>query len=99
MLTEATLSVEKELNPWESAVQRFDEAAELLKLDDGMRKVLVSPSMELTVNIPIVLDDGRIVESGRHEELKESNGRYAYLHALQQGPGIAAGAGSRGEAC
>jgi glutamate dehydrogenase (NAD(P)+) len=76
MLTEATLSVEKELNPWESAVQRFDEAAELLKLDDGMRKVLVSPSMELTVNIPIVLDDGRI------EVFKG----YRVQHSIARGP-------------
>ena len=76
MLTEATLSVEKELNPWESAVQRFDEAAELLKLDDGMRKVLVFPSMELTVNIPIVLDDGRI------EVFKG----YRVQHSIARGP-------------
>src|SRR5436305_14553682 len=60
MLLEATPSVDLEVNPWESAVHRFNEAAELLHLDDGMRKVLEQPAMELTVHIPVMLDDGRI---------------------------------------
>src|SRR5881628_3076809 len=57
---EAPALVELEVNPWESAIHRFNEAAELLKLDDGMRKVLQQPAMELTVHIPVMLDDGRI---------------------------------------
>src|SRR5579883_2242695 len=60
MVTQAAPAAESEINPWESAAHRFDEAAELLKLDDGMRKVLRTPAMELTVNIPVILDDGRI---------------------------------------
>jgi glutamate dehydrogenase (NAD(P)+) len=77
MLLEATTpSVDQEINPWESAAHRFDEAAELLKLDDGMRKVLRSPAMELTVNIPVVLDDGRIeVFTG-----------YRVQHSIARGP-------------
>ncbi|MBV8068615.1 MAG: Glu/Leu/Phe/Val dehydrogenase [Acidobacteriaceae bacterium] len=77
MLLEATTpSVDQEINPWESAAHRFDEAAELLRLDDGMRKVLRSPAMELTVNIPVVLDDGRIeVFTG-----------YRVQHSIARGP-------------
>src|SRR3954451_22839752 len=76
MLVEATTSVDLEVNPWESASHRFDEAAELLKLDDGMRKVLGRPSMELTVNIPVMLDDGRIeVFTG-----------YRVQHSIARGP-------------
>ncbi len=78
MLLEATstLSVDQEINPWQSAAHRFDEAAELLKLDDGMRKVLRSPAMELSVNIPVVLDDGRIeVFTG-----------YRVQHSIARGP-------------
>ncbi len=76
MLLEATPSVELEVNPWESAAHRFDEAAELLKLDDGVRKVLRLPTMELTVNIPVSLDDGRIeVFTG-----------YRVQHSIARGP-------------
>jgi glutamate dehydrogenase (NAD(P)+) len=71
-----TLSIDQEVNPWESAAHRFDEAAELLKLDDGIRKVLRSPTMELTVNIPVLLDDGRIeVFTG-----------YRVQHSIARGP-------------
>jgi glutamate dehydrogenase (NAD(P)+) len=76
MILESTPSVEREINPWESAAYRFDEAAELLKLDDGIRKVLRTPAMELTVNIPIMLDDGRIeVFTG-----------YRVQHSIARGP-------------
>ncbi len=76
MLAEATTSVDLEVNPWESAAHRFDEAAELLRLDDGMRKVLRQPTMELTVNIPVMLDDGRIeVFTG-----------YRVQHSIARGP-------------
>ncbi len=69
-------SIEREINPWESAAHRFDEAAELLKLDDGMRKVLRTPAMELTVNFPVMLDDGRIeVFTG-----------YRVQHSIARGP-------------
>jgi glutamate dehydrogenase (NAD(P)+) len=76
MLLETTASVDQEINPWHSAAHRFDEAAERLNLDDGMRKVLRSPAMELTVNIPVVLDDGRIeVFTG-----------YRVQHSIARGP-------------
>ncbi len=76
MIAETTQSVELEVNPWESAAHRFDEAAELLKLEDGMRKVLRTPAMELTVNFPVALDDGRIeVFTG-----------YRVQHSIARGP-------------
>src|SRR5579883_1364308 len=77
MVTQAAPAAESEINPWESAAHRFDEAAELLKLDDGMRKVLRTPAMELTVNIPVILDDGGIeVFTG-----------YRVQHSIARGPG------------
>ncbi|MGH9621037.1 MAG: Glu/Leu/Phe/Val family dehydrogenase, partial [Bryobacteraceae bacterium] len=77
MATDAAgMAAEAEINPWESAAHRFDEAAELLKLNDGIRKVLRTPGLELTVNFPALLDDGRIeVFTG-----------YRVQHSLARGP-------------
>jgi len=59
MILEAIPSSEKETNPWVSAEARFNEAAELLGLDEGLRKILSSPALELKVSVPVLLDDGR----------------------------------------
>src|SRR5438552_15543001 len=55
-----SISLQNEKNPWLAAAARFDEAAWRLKLDDGMRKVLGTPTKELTVHIPVQMDDGRL---------------------------------------
>src|SRR5690348_18308959 len=55
-----SISIEDEKNPWLAAAARFDEAARRLRLDDGMCKVLRSPAREITVHIPVELDDGRL---------------------------------------
>ena len=59
MILEAIPSSEKETNPWVSAEARFDEAAELLGLDEGLRKILRTAALELKVSVPVILDDGR----------------------------------------
>ncbi|MEQ1947468.1 MAG: Glu/Leu/Phe/Val dehydrogenase [Bryobacteraceae bacterium] len=65
-----------ELNPLISAEARFDDAARRLGLDEGMQKVLRSPAREVTVNIPVLLDDGRIeVFTG-----------YRVQHSIARGP-------------
>jgi glutamate dehydrogenase (NAD(P)+) len=67
----------QEHNPWVSAEARFDNAAEKLNLDAGTRKILRSPTRELTVNIPVMLDDGRLeVFTG-----------YRVQHSIARGPG------------
>ncbi|HKG21114.1 MAG TPA: Glu/Leu/Phe/Val dehydrogenase [Blastocatellia bacterium] len=48
----------KEDNPFESMMQRFDEAARLLKLDPNVYTILRWPNRELTVYIPVLMDDG-----------------------------------------
>jgi len=58
--TSGVLSHTKEINPFDEMASRFDHAAELLKLDPGMRKVLRTPIKEVKVAIPVVMDDGRI---------------------------------------
>jgi glutamate dehydrogenase (NAD(P)+) len=70
------ISAENEKNPWLAAAARFDDAANRLKLDEGMRKVLGTPSRELTVHIPVQLDDGRLeVFTG-----------YRVQHSMARGP-------------
>jgi glutamate dehydrogenase (NAD(P)+) len=51
---------QRELNPWLAAEARFRQAAALLKLDSGMQKVLATPGREVTVAIPVMLDDGSL---------------------------------------
>ena len=70
------LNTTDEFNPWKNAAIRFENAATRLNLDDGMRKILKTPAKELTVAIPIVLDDGRIeVFTG-----------YRVQHSIARGP-------------
>ncbi len=71
------MTLEQEKNPWLAAEVRFDDAAAKLGLDDGMRKVLKSPAREMTVHIPVQLDDGRLeVFTG-----------YRVQHSIARGPG------------
>ena len=44
-------------NPYEIAVEQFDNAARYLDLSDGMKDVLRKPKRELSVNFPVELDD------------------------------------------
>ena len=73
----ADAAFERETNPWVAAETRFDEAATRLQLDDGLCKVLRNPSREITVHIPVRLDDGRLeVFTG-----------YRVQHSIARGPG------------
>lgn len=48
----------KEENPFESMMQRFDEAAKRLDLDPNIYKILRWPNREITLYIPVLMDDG-----------------------------------------
>lgn len=48
----------KEENPFESMMQRFDEAASRLNLDPNIYKILRWPNREITIYIPVMMDDG-----------------------------------------
>ncbi|MDZ4799002.1 MAG: Glu/Leu/Phe/Val dehydrogenase [Bryobacteraceae bacterium] len=77
MITEVERhSAEQELNPWLAAEARFNEAAERLGMEDGLRKILKTPAREITVAIPVGLDDGRLeVFTG-----------YRVQHSIARGP-------------
>ncbi len=72
-----SVTPETEVNPWASQEARFDIAARKLNLDDGMWKVLRMPTREITLHIPVQMDDGRIeVFTG-----------YRVQHSVARGPG------------
>src|ERR1051326_5048119 len=75
-MSPVAISHDNEKNPWLAAAARFDEAASRLGIDDGMRKVLGTPAREITVHIPVQLDDGRLeVFTG-----------YRVQHSVARGP-------------
>ncbi len=64
-------------NPFEAMMSRFDHAARLLELDEGLYKVLRAPEKQITVSIPIMLDNGKVeVFTG-----------YRVLYNTSRGPG------------
>lgn len=54
------VTLDQEINPWEAQSARFEFAARKLNLDQGLWKVLSSPSREVIVHFPVAMDDGRI---------------------------------------
>lgn len=66
----------EEVNPWEAQVARSDMAAKMLKLDDGLWKILREPSREIIVHIPVQLDDGRL----------ETFTGFRVQHSIDRGP-------------
>ncbi len=52
--------MEDRFDPFEVAQRQFDEAAEILGLDDGLRQILRTPERMLEVRLPVRMDDGSI---------------------------------------
>jgi len=71
-----THTIEQESNPWEQQAARFNLAAEKLKLDEGLWRVLRQPNREIIVHIPVALDNGQLeVFTG-----------YRVQHSIARGP-------------
>ena len=65
------------INPFEVALKQLDEAAKLIKLDNGMHQVLAHPKRVLTVSIPIRMDDGEIkVFTGFRSQHNDARGPF-----------------------
>src|SRR6202163_4494775 len=65
-----------ETNPWEEQAARFELAAQKLNLDKGLWKILSQPQREITVHIPVQMDDGRM----------ELFTGYRVQHSMARGP-------------
>jgi glutamate dehydrogenase (NAD(P)+) len=73
----ASPAVSNELNVYESAEARFETAARKLGLEEGLYRYLKHPSKEITVYIPVALDNGQL----------EVFIGYRVLHSTVRGPG------------
>ena len=72
-----SVAVQEELNVYDSAEARFETAAEMLGLEQGLYRYMKYPEREITVYIPVSLDSGHIaVFTG-----------YRVLHSTVRGPG------------
>ncbi len=49
-----------ETNPWQVALQQFYRAADVMGLDENLRRVLSTCKREFITNFPVIMDDGRI---------------------------------------
>jgi len=68
--------LEQEKNPWQQQAARFNQAAEKLKLDEGLWRVLQQPNREIIVHIPVNMDNGQLeVFTG-----------YRVQHSIARGP-------------
>jgi glutamate dehydrogenase (NAD(P)+) len=77
MPVEAPIAAQEELNVYESAEARFEIAARKLNLEQGIYRYMRYPEREITVYIPVALDNGMIeVYTG-----------YRVLHSTVRGPG------------
>ncbi len=71
------LDAEKELQVYDNMAARFDYAAIKLGLDEGFQNVLRSPDKEITVYMPVGMDNGTI----------EVFVGYRVQHSMHRGPG------------
>jgi glutamate dehydrogenase (NAD(P)+) len=71
------LVAENELNVFESAEARFETAARKLQLEDGLYRYLKYPNKEITVYVPVAMDNGGL----------EVFIGYRVLHSAVRGPG------------
>ncbi len=72
-----TPTLQDEFNVYESAEFRFEVAAQKLGLEEGLYRYLRYPNKEITIYIPVGMDDGRLeVFTG-----------YRVQHSVVRGPG------------
>jgi glutamate dehydrogenase (NAD(P)+) len=62
-------------NPLDNALEQFNDVAERLGLDEGVREILRNCQRELTVNFPVQMDDGSVrVFTGYRVQHNEARG-------------------------
>jgi glutamate dehydrogenase/leucine dehydrogenase len=74
-------------NPFENALEQLRIAAEYLKLDEGIHAVLASPKRQLTVSLPVKMDDGTThVFTGYRVQYNDARG--PFKGGIRYHPGV-----------
>ena len=74
-------------NPFESATQQLRNAAEYLKLDEGLLQILSYPKRQLTVSLPVKLDNGSThVFTGYRVQYNDARG--PFKGGIRYHPGV-----------
>lgn len=60
VITAPTEHKAKNPNVYDNVIRQFNRAADLMGLDDSIRKILATTSNELVVHFPVRMDDGRV---------------------------------------
>jgi len=71
------MTLDQEINPWEAQSARFDFAARKLNLDEGLWKMLRTPTREVIVHFPVTMDTGKI----------DMFTGFRVQHSIARGPG------------
>jgi glutamate dehydrogenase (NAD(P)+) len=53
-------SKKEQSNPFEEMIQRLDVAAEIMNLDPDVYEVMKTPSRQIQVSLPVMLDNGKV---------------------------------------
>ena len=74
-------------NPFENALEQLRIAAGYLKLDDGIHQILASPKRQLTVSLPVKMDNGKIkVFTGYRVQYNDARG--PFKGGIRYHPGV-----------
>lgn len=74
-------------NPFESATQQLKNAAEYLKLDEALLEILSSPKRQLTVSLPVKMDNGSThVFTGYRVQYNDARG--PFKGGIRYHPGV-----------
>jgi glutamate dehydrogenase/leucine dehydrogenase len=74
-------------NPFENALEQLRIAAEYLKLDEGIHQVLSHPKRELTVSLPVRMDNGKTkVFTGYRVQYNDARG--PFKGGIRYHPGV-----------
>ena len=74
-------------NPFENALEQLRIAAEYLKLDEGIHQILAHPKRQLTVSLPVRMDDGSTkVFTGYRVQYNDARG--PFKGGIRYHPGV-----------